>query len=142
MQYYRPRNLQLYELVPRAVFELHQAGRLDAWLLFDPRVLITADTIRDFFGLPLYANNWHWGGNKDSRGWRPGDDPDGAEYSQHKYGRALDCMVKGMTGAAVRDVILNHQEHFPLITRVEDGTPHLHYDVAPVFHRGIHLFDP
>ena len=139
MQYYRPKHMQLYELVPRTTYEV-LGDR--AWLLFDPRALITGDQVRDFFGAPCYLNNWYWGGNKDSRGWRPGDDPDGAEYSQHKYGRAEDIIIKGVTGAQARDVIMNHQEHFPFITRIEDGTPHLHFDCAPVFHRGIHLFQP
>jgi hypothetical protein len=139
MQYYRPKHFELYELVPRVTYET--LGE-KAWLLLDPRTLISGDQVRDFFGVPCTANNWQAGDNKDSRGWRPGDDPDGAEHSQHKYGRALDLIIKGVSGAQARDVIMNHQEHFPFITRIEDGTPHLHFDCAPVFHRGIYLFQP
>ncbi len=139
MQFYRPKHFKLYELVPKATLA-HMGER--AWLLLDHRILIAGDQVRDFFGAPCTVNTWHDGGDKDSRGWRPGDDPDGAEHSQHKYGRALDLIIQGVTGAEARDVILNHQEHFPFISRIEDGTPHLHFDCAPVFHRGIYLFDP
>jgi hypothetical protein len=139
MQYYKPEHFDIVELVPRSV---HEDLGEKAWLLFDPLILMTADQIRDFFGAPCFVNDWANGGTREYRGFRPSDCVVGASYSQHRFGRALDISVTGVTGTQVRDVIMNHQEHFPFITRIEDDVPHLHVDCALVFHRGIYLFTP
>lgn len=123
---YVPKYLTASEVVP-AGFELY-------WrILIDPRVLITADQIRDFFGVPLMANHdtLHY------RGWRPyawilaeksaGRRP--AEMSQHLFGRALDCDLKGIPAETVRREIISHRDRFPYLTTLENGVGWVHFDV-------------
>lgn len=57
----------------------------------DERIIFAQQRLIERFGT-MYLNDWKWGGDNDSRGWRPPEDPDGAEYSDHKYGRALDSV--------------------------------------------------
>jgi hypothetical protein len=83
---YVPHRFDKEELFPRAIIQKRGEA---VWELMDNRLLITLDCLSDDFG-PMWCNNWAIGGKLDSCGWRPGDDPDGAILSQHRYGRAAD----------------------------------------------------
>ena len=136
---YVPKHFKFYELVPHEIYlEFGEGSRF----LFDDRILRTADQIREFFNKPVVCNNWYWGGRKNFRGFRPADCTIGALFSQHKFGRALDLTINGVTSVQARDIIMNHQAQFPYITRIEDNVPWLHIDCANVHHNGIHLFQP
>jgi hypothetical protein len=143
---YMPKRFKGYEFLPPREYK-HWGCRGMA-LFMDVRVLITADQLREFFGAPVTFNDWKWGGSFRYRGYRPDSfyDQQGlSSYksgSQHRFGRAGDCDIKGVTATEARDIIMNHQAQFPWIRRLEDDVNWVHFDVANIHHHGIHLFKP
>lgn len=143
---YQPRHFKAYEFLPPR--EYNHWGERGLYLFMDIRVPITADQLRDFFGATIVGNDWKWGGRHRHRGYRPDryyDQQQQSPYksgSQHRFGRAFDCKISGVTAIEARDIIMNHQDQFPWIRRLEDDVSWLHFDVAHVHHHGIHLFKP
>lgn len=145
-QQYRPTHFIAQEFLPPR--EFNQWGERGMYLFMDVRVLITADQIREFFGARVRINDWEWDGHLRNRGYRPDSyydqqkTPAYKSGSQHRFGRAADCEIQGVSAVDARDVIMNHQDKFPWIRRLEDDVKWLHFDVANTFHHGIHLFKP
>ena len=116
-------NFGLKEFVPPTIWtQFRDRAR---WFL-DPRMLDLAQFYRDFFGKPVYVNTWgvDWlGTNFELRGFRPPSADTGAHYSQHKFGRAFDCNVKGMTPDEVRGAIRENESAFmgAGLTTLESG---------------------
>jgi hypothetical protein len=138
---YRPRHFELYELVPRDVFE---ARGLAAWELLDDRALVTLDALREKFGACV-VNNWRDGGPYHESGLRSFDTATGARYSQHRFGRAVDCKFSGATPREVFDYVVAHAAEFPLLTTLEDvnDTPTwLHFDVRNNAGSGVRIVKP
>lgn len=122
---YKCKYFGIKELVSKKVFE----DRGDkAWALLDERALKTIDALRDRFGSTT-VNDWPWGGANQYRGFREGDCSVGAQYSQHKFGRAFDCIFRDISAEAVRRYILENPEEFPFISSIEMGVSWLHFDV-------------
>jgi hypothetical protein len=100
--------------------------------MFDDRLLRTMDRLRRRYG-PMVANTWHWGGNSQERGWRHEATSTGAEFSQHKYGRAVDLVPlrQGVTAELIRQDILADPfgSTFEHITCIELEVSWLHIDV-------------
>jgi len=116
-------NFSLQEFVPPEIWR--QFGEQSKWFL-DPRMLDLAQFYRDFFGKPVYVNTWavDWlGTNFGLRGLRPLDSDTGARWSQHKFGRAFDCNVKGMDPDEVRGAIRDNENTFmdAGLTTLESG---------------------
>lgn len=138
--YYKPKNFCAEEFVPPRVF--HALGAHRVLLVMDLRILITADAIRDYFGRRVTINNWKWGGDRTLSGFRPADTPIGALWSQHKFGRAIDCLVDDVPAEEARQAILANRRRFPLITVIEDDVSWLHVDCRPTSTRKIELIKP
>ena len=112
------------EFVPPEVFK--ERGE-SAMQLLDSRIVATAYALRKKFG-PMVINNWHIGGEFTLRGFRPADTNTGAKWSQHKFGRAIDCHFTKVSVEEVRLYILAYPAEFPYITCVELGVTWLHFD--------------
>lgn len=112
--FYEPKHFSLKELVPQDVF--NELGDR-ALILLEPRMLMMIDGIRQFFGKPITINNWHTGGKFKERGYRSGETATGAKWSQHKFGRAADMDIQGMTAEQVRTAIIANQKD-PLLSHV------------------------
>jgi hypothetical protein len=126
---YKPKYFQIYELLPQAFLEAN-AGQGDLlWLMFDRRVLWTADRLRERYG-PMQANTWYWGGKHQYRGWRPWNCSIGAFLSQHKFGRAEDLVPLKYDVQKIREDIVTERDNpdFQHITCLEDNIPWLHFD--------------
>jgi len=125
-----PDSFELYELFPRYFYSLHRGAEQKLWGVFDDRLLYSMDRLRKRYG-PLVANDWYWGGRNQFRGWRPTDCGIGAEWSQHKYGRAIDLKPVKVSVDQIRADILGNPfcEDFKFITCVEMGVSWLHMDV-------------
>jgi len=122
---YKPEFFTIQELVPQHVYD----DRRDrAWELLDENMLITLDELRRAFG-PITVNNWHKGKEREWSGLRTDQSPYGTIYSQHRFGRAADCIFHDTNIDVVRDVILAAESRFPLINSVELETSWLHFDV-------------
>ena len=122
---YIPKFFEAYELVPPEVY----AERGDrSFELIDDRVLITLDALRTKFG-PIIINNYMWGGHRKWSGLRTPGSPDYRDYSQHTFGRAMDCLFADISVEAVRQYLIDHPEEFPYITAFEKDVNWLHFDV-------------
>jgi hypothetical protein len=91
--------------------------------LMDYRIICAIDYLRRTINRPIIINNWSSGGQFRLRGFRPEGTRTGAKYSQHKFGRALDFHVPGMTVADVHKVIQAHSHFFiesGWLTTIED----------------------
>jgi len=124
---YKPSYFQIYELVPAETFA--SVPKHILWNLFDNRILITADWLRKRYGKAI-ANTWYWKGEHQYRGWRPGNCKIGAEYSQHKFGRALDLVFTEISAYDIRQNIFADPFHpdFEFITCLETNIDWLHFD--------------
>jgi hypothetical protein len=122
---YIPKYFTLDELFSQKVVK--EYGE-QAWQFMDDRVLFTLDALREKFGA-IFINDWAVGGNLDSAGFRAPDDPTGAEFSQHKQGRAADCHFKNYKAEDIRQKVLAEPDRFPYITAIETGVNWFHFDV-------------
>jgi hypothetical protein len=137
----KPASFIIQELVSPTIYT---ARRERAWELIDPRAIITLQQVRDHFG-PTTVNNWHAGGTYKESGLRAVTSGTGAAYSQHRYGRAMDCKIQGVTPQEAHDYILAHPEKFPHLTVLEnpEATPTwLHFDVRFHTRGGVWVVNP
>jgi hypothetical protein len=136
---YNPKYFAAYELLPEQNYaELAQ----HIPHIFDDRILRLADFIREEIARPAYINTWAISKAKEVfgylqyAGYRPFDCPDGADMSQHKFGRALDIKFMYLSDLpyrrrveeynAIRDWLTTNQENFPVL---RDCLRCLEYDI-------------
>ncbi len=120
-----PKYFSIEELAPEHVFR--DRGQ-KAWELLDHRLLWSLDQLRKLYG-PITINNWHRGGSREWSGLRTELSPYGSQYSQHRFGRAADCLFHEVSVEGVRNNILRYPHDYPEINSVELGTSWLHFDV-------------
>lgn len=125
----------IQELVPPATFS--RFGER-AWWFLDPKIIAVLDALQEELGAErkIVVNSWHQRGQFQFSGFRPPDTTVGAALSQHRFGRAADVKVQGMTPAQVLQVILAQKEKYIALglTTIENiaKTPTwLHLDVRP-----------
>lgn len=113
-------NFFLDEFVSREIYQ----SRPDRGRSFlDPRIIWACQWLRDVTGRPVRLNNWWDGGKLQERGHRNWSTKTGATWSQHKFGRAGDVSVDGMTPRKVVELIRQHEKFFVgngWITTLED----------------------
>ncbi len=128
---YKPQHFADYELFDKDFYAqaLPQLGER-IFIIYDVRVLITADRLRKRFGA-IKVNDWHWGGGFNFRGYRPPGCTVGAEFSQHRFGRALDMDPLHATAEEIREDIIAkpNEATYEYITAIETDISWLHFDV-------------
>lgn len=119
---------QSHEFLPPDLY--NSTTEATRWILLDDRVIWTADQLRELYG-PATCNNWKTGGPYSLRGIRPMNSTTGSQYSQHKFGRALDLNFKNATPDEIRaDMKANpDREAYKYIRGVEEGISWFHFDV-------------
>lgn len=123
---YKPNHFSVHELVSQETYEKWGEKAL---MFLDDRALMTLDALREKFG-PITVNNWFWDGPRQWSGLRTESSPYGSQYSQHRFGRAFDCVFSNVDDEHVRQYILANPDEFPYINSIELGTPGwLHFDV-------------
>lgn len=127
---YKPKHFRVEELVPKHIYQKRGDKALE---LIDDRVLITIDKLRELLGKPITINNWVWGGDRNWSGLRTAGFYKSLQayedsLSQHKYGRAVDMLVKDMNAADVRKFIYENKHEFPYVTFVEVDISWVHID--------------
>ena len=118
----------------------------EAFELFNPDALIALDNLRKFFSVPITVNNWHTGGFFKYRGYRPPDCKVGAKMSQHRFGNAFDCDIRGYTAEQARKKIIENQNN-PLLEKImrlegKTGWVHLDCKILPKNIKRIYVFNP
>lgn len=82
-------------------------------MFIDERLIALLDFTRQFFGKPITINNWHLkGGTYQESGFRTPTTKTGAPLSQHRFGRAADIKVEGMSPFDVYNEILHNEKAF------------------------------
>jgi len=113
-------NFRLEEFIDPDTFKKY--GEQSIWFI-DPRIVNLAQFIRERLGKPCTINNWYSGGQYQYSGFRPPACTIGASLSQHRFGRAIDLKVSGMSADEVRDDIINNYDVYRKVglTTIEDG---------------------
>ncbi len=140
MRYYSPRHFTPQEFLPRGLYTIRGPAAL---IVMDARILWTLDALRDYFGVPITSNNWHTGGPYTQRGFRD-DAGTGAPLSQHRFGRADDFDIRGVTAEEFRQLAKSGKlaKELQYITRIEEGTTWCHIDCASIPGTEIVFFKP
>jgi hypothetical protein len=129
---YKPTYFKIEELLDPVTYTaaLAALGPDRIFILFDDRVLLTADNIRKRFGTCV-VNTWSWNGNNQYRGYRAPDCSIGATYSQHRFARALDMVPIKVTAEEIRQDIIAKPNgaNYQYITAIELDISWLHFDV-------------
>lgn len=110
----------LDEFIPPEIYSVRGAKSIS---LMDNRIIEGISLLRKYAGVPFVVNNWASGGNRDESGLRLPNTRTGAKWSQHKYGRAVDIVPKGMTVRQLFAILKAHEDEFvskKLITTVEN----------------------
>ena len=113
-----------------------------ALTLFDKKILITLEFIREQLGKPITVNNWHTGGHFKYRGFRPADCKVGALKSAHKTGEAVDFNVKNMTAEDVRVWLKKNADILPYPIRCESEVSWVHIDTRAKAGHKVYFFNP
>lgn len=135
-------HFDLREFVDKKTYLRSGGGILKT---MDKRLVPIMEKIRSLCGdRPITINNWHLGGKFQYRGYRPSDCPVGAVRSMHKFFKAVDFDVEGMTAEQVRGVIrLNKTELMKLgLTRIERGVNWVHIDTKDTGSDDLIEFNP
>lgn len=143
-------NFSLDELVDKPTYDAFGAGALR---FIDMRIVSVAQRIRQIVGRSVTINNWWHGGPYSLSGLRPFDAAIGAKFSQHKFGRALDLKVAGMSSAEMAHLVQNNWAPLSTLglTTIEDpaftvstrgGHDWLHIDCRHTGQAGLLIVKP
>ena len=132
--FYKCKHFQISELVDKATY--NKLGE-QAWMLFNPTALIALDGIREYFGSAVYVNDWSSSGVFQFRGFRSMTCNTGATYSQHRFGNAFDCDVKGLSANSARKQIVDDMDSplLEFITCLESDVNWVHFDCRNIEER-------
>lgn len=112
-------HFKLQELVSPEIYNKSSIG--DRALDFlNVNAIAALEDLRVDFG-PITVNTWHTGGNYKNSGVRAPDCSIGAMYSAHKFGTAFDLKFKDHKPEYVYFHILNNQDKYPYISRMENA---------------------
>lgn len=137
----KSKHFAIQNLVPPEVWASRGEN---AWELIDQRLIFTLDDLWDNLG-PFVVNDWHTGGHYKESGLRSAGTSTGAQFSQHKYGRAADCKFKDQAPVQAYQFIMKNPDKFPYLSTLEDleATPTwLHVDVRNHNATGIKVVKP
>jgi hypothetical protein len=115
-------NFHLDELVHPSI--LNQFGASSVRFL-DRRALEGLQWLRNTLGHPLKVNDYFHGGAFQNSGLRPFNVKVGAQFSDHKFGRAWDVKCEHLTPDEIREHIIKHELFLTeanYITNIEEGT--------------------
>lgn len=125
-------NFELKEFIDKKTYK--KWGEASIWFI-DSRIIQVAQFIRSRHGKPVTINNWSSGGQYNYSGFDPpGGYRKATSLSQHRFGRAVDLKISGMSvQEAYKDIIDNQDIYLKIgLTTVESisATPTwLHCDI-------------
>ena len=122
------KNFELKEFIPPDIMKVRGDKAIE---LIDERIIKAAQLLRDLTNSTIIINGTLNGHEYVNSGLRDFNCKEGAYYSQHKYGRAIDTKVIDWTAEKLRQLVRNNWEKFKAvgITTMEKDTPTwLHLD--------------
>ena len=144
------KHLILQELINPDIYDKIGNRSLD---FIHPTLAPVIQILRDEIDEAITINDWYWGGNYEDSGLRLPTGDVGASMSAHKFGCAADLKFKTRSTDDVLQHILDNQEYYTNITRIEDiehtrsqhgeqGRDWLHIEVGIRHATGITIFKP
>jgi hypothetical protein len=138
---------ELEELVCPHVFK--KLGQ-SAWQIFDSRLLITLETMRQRLNKPMFVNNWKTGGEFSQRGFRciqcglvkKAIEAEELYVSPHMTGQAVDFDVEGLVAEEVRLWIYKNKNIWPYAIRLESSVSWVHLDTRAYDADKVYIFKP
>lgn len=106
-----------WELLPPELFVI---GNVNPNWYLSEFLLTFPQALRDFLGKSIVVNDWADGGGLINRGARMPDCAIGGKLSMHKFLKAVDVNVKGLTQPDVLGVVLKNRDKFQMVTAYED----------------------
>lgn len=139
MRHHILQHFKAQEFLPPDIYrKMGDAGLI----VMDSRILWTMDALREHYGKPININTWFGGGQFTQRGFRT--DETGSTYSQHRFGRACDFDIAGVSAyefrGHARSGILARALMY--VTRIEDDINWCHIDCASIPGTEIVFFKP
>ncbi len=116
---YTPKHFSAKELVDPHTYAKYGEA---AFMFLRPELLIALDKLREFFGVPVYVNDWDRDGQYHWSGLRTIECTIGATLSAHRLGAGSDLKIKGVDPAVAQKEIIANQLKFPEIRRMEKDT--------------------
>jgi len=117
-------NFKLSEFIDKETYQKY--GTKSLWFI-DKRIVNIAQFIRSRHKMAVTINNWSSGGSYSLSGFRPPQATIGAKMSQHRYGRAIDVKISGMTPQELyQDILANERLYMKVgLTTIEniEATP-------------------
>jgi len=87
------------------------------------RLVQGVEQLRKTLGKPIVINNWVSGGQFKNSGLRSFDCPEGAKWSDHKFGHAADLKITGLDSLEVQEYLSKNWAKFnQFFTSIEKGT--------------------
>ena len=142
MERYQVRpNFSLHEFIPREIYE-HLGIKSRGFI--HEAVLDFIQAVRTHFDTVVTVNDWYCYLNRRKKndhtiynysGYRPWDCPVGSLSSQHKFTRAVDVKVKGVSSLEVQHEIQKHGSFFQScgLSRIGVGsTGYTHLDAKVI----------
>jgi len=130
---------EIHEIVPKKMYEKYGES---AWRYVDRGMIHDMDHLKEVFSKgTMTINNYHWNGDREWSGIRTPESQWYSYGSQHSYANALDAVFSHYTAREVREYILDHQDEFVWITRLEEGVHWLHADGANTEYSYITTFE-
>ena len=111
------KDFYITEFVSKNIFDTY--GQKSMWFV-DPRIITLAQFTRDTFGKPLTINDW-WDDEPNETvlpnerrysGFREPSCTIGGKLSQHRYGRAIDIKITGLTPQEIYAHVLANKKLF------------------------------
>ena len=142
---YKPKYFKPYELLPPEVYthkvynDEEEAYRVLNELM-DNEFLVTLDAVREILGVPLIVNTWYQGGNRKYCGYRPQNCSVGVAKSQHKLGKAADCVSNKTNAEEMRRRLEANKDKLPYPIRVEADVSWLHIDNKDMDYKGQKIY--
>ena len=133
------KNFSLKEFVSKETWDKYKSKSL--WFI-EPRIIETAQTLRDILNTPLTINSWSYGGNRNESGLRIPEHKNYSPYSQHTFGRAIDIISSKYTADEMPDHIIKNSFLYPHINAMELKVNWLHIDCRNTGDDTIYLFNP
>jgi hypothetical protein len=119
-------NFYLDEFIPPEIYSVRGASSIE---LLDIRIIAGVQFIREKAeakygsGVSFTVNNWFNKGTRHESGLRLPNTRTGAKWSQHKYGRAVDIVPKGLSVAQLFEIVKENERYLldsGFITTVEN----------------------
>lgn len=105
-----------------------QCGMMSASFISE-RLIFGVEKLRRALDKPITINNWMFGGEFKHSGLRPMDCAEGAKWSDHKFGHAMDIKIAGMHSFDVQIYIeqhwLDYSQFFTAVEKHTDGWTHV-----------------